>query len=234
MRRLAMTIDGRMTYCTASPDQRGEGRCNHVAHQKENETTTEFCARIASEIEKSASEQEKKDVLNLDISDKQKMIERGENLDIFINDKDWIVRAEVARQGYGLDKLINDKDGAVRAEVARQGYGLDKLVDDEDWVVRVEVARQGYRLDKLVNDKDSDVRAAVAMREYKLDKLINDKHWFVRKAVASQGYGLNILIKATGEGSSYIKKACKEWMLTNGCKNIEAYEQKFPDFVVEE
>ena len=55
---------------------------------------------------------------------------------------------------------MNDKNRIIRAEVARQGHGLDKLVNDKDWRVRLEVARQGYRLDKLINDKDEDVRSA--------------------------------------------------------------------------
>ena len=42
------------------------------------------------------------------------------NLDKFISDSDWHVRAAVASQGYGLDTLINDKNYYVRAAVANQ------------------------------------------------------------------------------------------------------------------
>ena len=35
-----------------------------------------------------------------------------------------------------LEELINDKDWEVRVEVAKQGYGLDKLINDESWRVR--------------------------------------------------------------------------------------------------
>lgn len=35
-------------------------------------------------------------------------------LDILINDEEWMVRLEVARQGYGLDILVNDEDPHVR------------------------------------------------------------------------------------------------------------------------
>ena len=81
-----------------------------------------------------------------------------DNLDILVNDKDWRVRYEVAKQGYGLHILVSDEDWGVRCEVARQGYGLDILVNDEDWRVRYEVAKQGYGLDILVSDEDYDVR----------------------------------------------------------------------------
>lgn len=45
-RILALTNDGRITYCTCSPDQRGKGRCNHVMHQNINETSSEFTERV--------------------------------------------------------------------------------------------------------------------------------------------------------------------------------------------
>lgn len=46
MKILAVTEDGRMTYCTCSPDQRGKGRCNHVVHKNEDETGEDFCNRV--------------------------------------------------------------------------------------------------------------------------------------------------------------------------------------------
>ena len=194
-KRLALTKDGKMTYCTASEENIGKGRCNHIAHQKNNESAEDFCKRVEnskiSEIDK---------IKNLKTDDKIELI-RSENvdneiLDVLVNDKDWFVRRDVARQGYGLDKLVNDENWDVRVAVAEQGYGLDKLVNDKDIDVRVAVAEQGYGLDKLVNDKNSEVRAAVAGKGYGLDKLINDKDEFVRAAVAKYGRNkdLDILI----------------------------------------
>ena len=74
-----------------------------------------------------------------------------DNLEDLVNDKDWIIRIEVAIQGYGLDKLIDDINYKVRLEVARQGYGLDKLINDEDYDVRFEASRQL----KLRNNKEN-------------------------------------------------------------------------------
>lgn len=42
---LAITKDGRITYCTAAPDKRGIGRCNHVAHKGENQGIEDFIAK---------------------------------------------------------------------------------------------------------------------------------------------------------------------------------------------
>lgn len=44
-KRLALTKDGRMTWCTADEENIGKGRCNHVAHQKVGETQEEFMER---------------------------------------------------------------------------------------------------------------------------------------------------------------------------------------------
>ena len=90
-----------------------------------------------------------------------------DNLEELVNDENWRVRIEVAKQGYGLDILVNDKDCDVRLEIAIQGYCLDKLVNDKDEDVRYEVAKHGYGLDILVNDEDIDVRLE-ASRQLKL------------------------------------------------------------------
>ena len=171
-KRLALTKDGKMTYCTASEENIGKGRCNNIAHQKNNESVENFCKRIENS--------KTNEIKNLKTIDKIKLIKskdtNDDTFDVLINDKDWFVRWEVASQGYGLDKLINDSDVNVRVAVAEQGYGLNKLVNDEDPNVRVVVARQGYDLDKFVNDEDEFVRAAVASQGYSLDKLVNDEN----------------------------------------------------------
>ena len=41
-----MNIHGDMTYCTCPPELRGTGRCNHVAHQMEDESPAEFLERV--------------------------------------------------------------------------------------------------------------------------------------------------------------------------------------------
>jgi hypothetical protein len=49
-RVLALTTDGRITYCTCDPSQRGKGRCNHVSHQNPGETEAEFIERSSKEM----------------------------------------------------------------------------------------------------------------------------------------------------------------------------------------
>lgn len=49
-RRLAMNSEGQMTYCTASEENIGRGRCNHIAHQKPGETPQEFCERATAAL----------------------------------------------------------------------------------------------------------------------------------------------------------------------------------------
>jgi superfamily II DNA or RNA helicase len=39
---LALTEDGRISFCTAPEDQRGKGRCNHIAHAREGQSSKEF------------------------------------------------------------------------------------------------------------------------------------------------------------------------------------------------
>lgn len=92
-----------------------------------------------------------------------------------------------------VDKRINDKDWKVRAKVAKQGHDqdLDVLVHDKEWPVRRAVAKHGREkdLDILVRDEDKNVRSIVAEagRDKDLDVLTNDKDFEVLYSVIQQG-----------------------------------------------
>ena len=49
-RVLALTEDGRITYCSAPEDKRGKGRCNHIAHQSPGQSTADFISSIENKI----------------------------------------------------------------------------------------------------------------------------------------------------------------------------------------
>lgn len=57
-RTLALNDRGELTYCTVPPERRGIGRCNHVAHQNENESVAEFIERVNSSMTVTKGEQE--------------------------------------------------------------------------------------------------------------------------------------------------------------------------------
>ena len=46
MKVLALNTEGNITYCTVEPENRGKGRCNHIAHQDPGESPEDFIARI--------------------------------------------------------------------------------------------------------------------------------------------------------------------------------------------
>lgn len=43
---LALNNEGNITYCTVEPENRGKGRCNHIAHQRPDESVESFIERI--------------------------------------------------------------------------------------------------------------------------------------------------------------------------------------------
>ena len=49
-RVLALKTDGSLSYCIAPSELRGKGRCNHIAHQEEGESPTDFIDRIERRI----------------------------------------------------------------------------------------------------------------------------------------------------------------------------------------
>lgn len=60
-KRLAVTEDFKLTYCTASPENIGKGRCNHINHQLEGEDPKDFVNRN-EELKK----EEKKKIIDLE------------------------------------------------------------------------------------------------------------------------------------------------------------------------
>lgn len=45
-KRLALTNDGKLTYCVAPEDKIGQGNCNHVVHQRKGERKKDFIKRV--------------------------------------------------------------------------------------------------------------------------------------------------------------------------------------------
>lgn len=200
---LALNNKGQMTYCSASEENRGKGRCNHIAHQKPNESKEEFLERAEKEMEKLNNEKDLDKEIELNVEhisyndfNEEIIVHKkvkGKISDL-INSKNWKIRMAVAQKGYAFEQLSNDEDFNIRRYIADQGYKLDRFVNNPDWLVRYTVAERGYGLDQLVNDKNSSVRTAVARQSYGLDKLVNDKDWGVRVEVAKCGYGLDQLV----------------------------------------
>ena len=49
-RVLALNTNGDITWCVASEENRGKGRCNHIAHQNKGESTNDFIKRVNNSI----------------------------------------------------------------------------------------------------------------------------------------------------------------------------------------
>lgn len=58
VKRLAMTIDGKLTYCSATEENVGKGRCNHVGHALKGESQVDFLERTNKTLEMLKSEDE--------------------------------------------------------------------------------------------------------------------------------------------------------------------------------
>lgn len=65
---LALNKEGELTWCTANEENRGKGRCNHVSHQNQNESSEEFMERIQGILIENNINTEK-DNLNKDFKD---------------------------------------------------------------------------------------------------------------------------------------------------------------------
>lgn len=75
---LALNEDGVLSICTVSPERRGFGRCNHVAHQKENQSVEDFINSVNDLIKNDGEieEEEYKEISQKEIDDKAREIDK--------------------------------------------------------------------------------------------------------------------------------------------------------------
>lgn len=119
------------------------------------------------------------ELFNFSIPEKKSFIRKGLYLDVYIEDTDENIRAEVAKTGYMSERFVKDPSKIVRISLAKAGYELDKLIGDSAWEVRALVAMHGYGLDILINDQDDYVketalRSTEKFKYKKIDKLISN------------------------------------------------------------
>lgn len=163
----ALNRNGEVTWCTAKTP--GSGNCNHVLHQIDGMTDSEFQKQVDE-----YSETMTKKMYSDNGHDRVECAEAGYGSEFLANDKSPEVRAAVARHGDQLDKLSDDPDEFVRAIVAAQGKYLDKLINDPSPLVRKEVAKQNYGLEILKDDPSSLVRDCT-LKQIKKKNADNEK-----------------------------------------------------------
>ena len=206
-KRLAMTTDGKLTYCSASDANIGKGRCNHLFHQNTNDSQNFILEyeNLKSILDKNEEdyctiqgfEEEDPEFDELQAEQDSYFLERQYKnckKDLYIKSKNVIARRIAAENGDGLEELAHDKDMLIRAKVASHGYFIKDFINDESENVRLACVQNNHALDEFIKDKSEYVRAEVANKGYKLDELINDESWYVRLTVAKQEYKLDKLI----------------------------------------
>lgn len=163
----ALNRNGEVTWCTAKTP--GSGNCNHVLHQIDGMTDSEFQKQVDE-----YSETMTKKMYSDNRYNRVECAEAGYGSEFLANDKSPVVRAAVARHGDQLDKLSDDPDEFVRAIVAAHSKHLDKFVTDPSPLVRKEVAKQNYGLEILKDDPSSLVRDC-ALKQIKKKNADNEK-----------------------------------------------------------
>ena len=160
-KRLAMTTDGKLTYCSASDANIGKGRCNHLFHQNTNNSQNFI---LEYENLKSILDKNEEDYCTI-----QGFEEEDPEFDELQAEQDCYF-LERQYKNCKKDLYIKSKNVIARRIAADNGHGLDKLINDADWLVRITVAQQGYGLEKLINDKDWDVREMAYLKLEELEK----------------------------------------------------------------
>ena len=170
-KRLAMTIDGKLTYCSASDANIGKGRCNHIGHALKNEKQEEFLERV----NKMSDILNKSEGYPRNSSDIKFLEEQFKNFnpDLYVKSPNIHARQIAADYGYGLEELVKDKHNSIKIAVISHGYFPEEYLEDASEDIKFAVASKGMHLDKLINDNSPDVSHAAAKM---LEELKNKKN----------------------------------------------------------
>ena len=151
-KRLALTVDGHLTYCTASEERIGKGRCNHVDHQVANESEGQFAERIGYKADKRARTT-RNHAANIEYRQlKKRLSEKMSFGDQF--EDEMCERFEVAcNREWG--------DGTIKRPTGRQDAleGTDLFIDE----VRVDIT--------LNSEKKGDIKVASKILDFGFAKV---------------------------------------------------------------
>lgn len=149
-KRLAMTTDGKLTFCSATEENIGKGRCNHVSHAKDGENQVDFLKRN-EEIIKITEKDGKYKISDERLEDIAFLREQYENYnpELYAKSKNPYARQIAAEHGYALDKLAKDRKQDVRLAAFEAGANPELFIKDRDFDIRRKVARMGIGLEKI-------------------------------------------------------------------------------------
>lgn len=142
---LALRQDGELTYCTARPEDRGKGRCNHIAHKSDDESESDFLIRITSMMA-----EDEKDYSDVDQVDQYpNIVSLIQNHKVSFNDDpDW---ESVIRDMPNHFHIGSEKDGSYE-EAKLEEVKIDKIELENGDLVNHIVLEYEFRGEKHTVD----------------------------------------------------------------------------------
>ena len=128
---LALTEDGRLTYCTAPEDKRGKGRCNHVSHQKEGQSVQNFIEEIKDSQDSTLNDINKEDL------------------------------EAVKKSGWALRHVKNQTPEICMEAVKQNGWALKFVQDQTPELCMAAVKQDGRALEFVQNQTPEIIQAAI-------------------------------------------------------------------------
>lgn len=169
---LALNIRGELTYCSAPPEFRGKGRCNHIAHAEIGEEPKDFFNRIEN-LRKEAEDDfvvklgnneftflkfEDDDTANIS-TDVYRMTDE-EKKELTKIEAKWQLEKDLNDNGYYIHTdtpLWNDMDKAKFAEISGMSVkGIDAVLNSEAVVITDSRDDERMKPGRLLSASDAD------------------------------------------------------------------------------
>ena len=120
-KRLALTVDGNITYCTATDENIGKGRCNHIGHQNDKESQEDFVNRIESEIKVSK-------IKNLKLKDLKNMYDNGEDLELLKQlENEELIEYRISKGETDFKDVLNTENTNIKFILIGHGLHIDEF-----------------------------------------------------------------------------------------------------------
>ena len=150
---LALTEDGRLTYCTAPEDKRGKGRCNHVSHQKEGQSVQNFIEEIKDSQDSTLNDINKEDL--------EAVKKSGWALRHVKNQTPEICMEAVKQNGWAL-KFVQDQTPEIcMAAVKQNGLALKYVKNQSPEICMAAVKQNGQALEYIQDQTPEIIQTAL-------------------------------------------------------------------------
>jgi hypothetical protein len=232
-RVLALTSDGKLTYCVAPPNERGKGKCNHVFHQKEGESNEEFIKRVEpmmgtdnfslDESKKEAKNEENPITLDEIKSIRNRIEEICGRKDITLDNLSEVIKSLPPEKQQEIVKIGFDASKYFAFPISEDNFDEETFKTDIYFsnMHKYHIGAKENHINEILNSIGDTVKEKGAghVNGNYWKGLTDDEYWDLQYSTRVASVNKTVSISAPGEISRLAFYGLSDTIMMEDCKN---------------